>query len=397
MLAYVGDEHDSVPVLEAAAALARSLKRSWTLLHVDGPGGGRDQGGAAEALSRAAQLGATVVSVTAATPADAIIAYLAQSPASHVVLPAEPHRFGFRRRISDRLIERLAGVPLVLISASGPGKAPGSGSTPAAPLRDYAIAALAVLVLIPLIILLRAYLGAQALALLFLLPVLGVAAQLGWRPSLVSTALAVLSYNFFVLAPVFQFQPRAPQNWLMLAVLLGLSAYVSLLTGRLRQRLALSDRSAQENAGLVAFGLELAKAGDWQSTAQVVCRAMAEILKVRAALYREIEDSIVLEGAFPAPPTLSPVDRAALDLAWADGEETGAGTERLSAADWQFQSLRTSLGILAVVGLAAEDGRDPVRPDRRVLRSMLITQAALAHERLRLEDLHSTPATTASS
>jgi two-component system sensor histidine kinase KdpD len=43
--------------------------------------------------------------------------------------------------------------------------------------------------------------------------------------------------------------------------------------------------------------------------------------------------------------------------------------------------------MLAVLGLARDDGRDPVRPDRRSLMSTLVAQAALAHERLRLEDL----------
>ena len=58
----------------------------------------------------------------------------------------------------------------------------------------------------------------------------------------------------------------------------------------------------------------------------------------------------------------------------------------LSAADWQFQPLKTSLGILAVLGLARDDGRSPVPPQSRVLLATLIAQTALAHERLLLED-----------
>jgi two-component system sensor histidine kinase KdpD len=41
---------------------------------------------------------------------------------------------------------------------------------------------------------------------------------------------------------------------------------------------------------------------------------------------------------------------------------------------------------LAVLGLARDDGQNPVPADRAVLLSTLIAQAALAHERLRLED-----------
>jgi two-component system sensor histidine kinase KdpD len=42
--------------------------------------------------------------------------------------------------------------------------------------------------------------------------------------------------------------------------------------------------------------------------------------------------------------------------------------------------------VLAVVGLARKDGGDPVSADRAVLLQTLLGQAALAHERLKLED-----------
>jgi two-component system sensor histidine kinase KdpD len=58
----------------------------------------------------------------------------------------------------------------------------------------------------------------------------------------------------------------------------------------------------------------------------------------------------------------------------------------LADANWQFQPLKTSLGTMAVLGLARDDGRDPVRADQAVLLSTLLAQAALAHERLLLED-----------
>lgn len=83
---------------------------------------------------------------------------------------------------------------------------------------------------------------------------------------------------------------------------------------------------------------------------------------------------------------IGPVDQAALDWCWEHGSEAGAGTQILSAANWQFHPLKTSLGMLAVLGLARDDGRDPVRADQRVLLHTLVAQAALAHERLRLED-----------
>ncbi len=57
----------------------------------------------------------------------------------------------------------------------------------------------------------------------------------------------------------------------------------------------------------------------------------------------------------------------------------------LGAANWQFHPLKTSLGMLAVLGIARDDGQDPVNTVQKQLLHTLIAEAALAHERLRLE------------
>ena len=79
------------------------------------------------------------------------------------------------------------------------------------------------------------------------------------------------------------------------------------------------------------------------------------------------------------------LDKTALDWAWRHKEPTGSGTSVLQEASWQFQPLMASLGVLAALALAREDGRNPVPAERKLLLSTIIAQAALAHERLRLE------------
>jgi two-component system sensor histidine kinase KdpD len=110
---------------------------------------------------------------------------------------------------------------------------------------------------------------------------------------------------------------------------------------------------------------------------------------------REVKGILETAAAIPSGVQFGPIDQAALDWAWAQGEEAGSGTEVLSSADWQFQPLKTSLGALAVLGISREDGRDPVRADQRLLLQTLVAQSALAHERLRLEDMMREPATAA--
>ena len=63
----------------------------------------------------------------------------------------------------------------------------------------------------------------------------------------------------------------------------------------------------------------------------------------------------------------------------------GSGSGTLAASEWLFQPLRAGERMLAVLGLARDDGGDPVRADQLPLLTSLIDQAALVLERLRLE------------
>ncbi len=99
--------------------------------------------------------------------------------------------------------------------------------------------------------------GVRSLSLLFLLPVIAVAARLGLKPAMLAALLSVCVYNIFFLDPVYVLKPRALQSLVMGAVLLVVSFYTSAVTSTLRSRVALSDRSAQENASLASFALQL--------------------------------------------------------------------------------------------------------------------------------------------
>lgn len=250
----------------------------------------------------------------------------------------------------------------------------------------YAIAAASTGAILLIAELLHLFIPARSLDLLFLMPVIGIAARYGLRPALFGAVLSVLAYNFFLLAPTFRFDPAAPQNLVMAVVLFGVATYVSMVTGKVRGRLTLSDRSARENASLAALAQRLTRDGDWESTAATLSEHVHGLLDLNAAVFRERNGTLVISGAAPREPVLGPVDRAALEWCHGHAEEAGAGTTRISSSDWQFHPLTTSLGQLAVLGIARDDGAEPIRPDQRVLLSTIIAQAALAHERLRLED-----------
>ena len=231
------------------------------------------------------------------------------------------------------------------------------------------------------------WIGAGGIDLLYLLPVIVASARFGLRPGIATGLIAGLSYNFFFLPPVYTFTIADPQSVLTMFVLIGIAWFTANLTGRLRSRATLGARSAHENAAIAAFGQSLARASDWAGTSRIVCEEMARLLDASVILLNDVDGALVrVAGAPEDAPAIGPLDRAAADWSWSRGETAGAGTGTLTSADWQFHPLRTALGTLALIGLSRADGTDVIAADRAVLLTTLLGQAALAHERLKLED-----------
>jgi two-component system sensor histidine kinase KdpD len=388
----VGGRSSSKRLIEEGGRLAEMLGCGWEAVHIETPDTLlSDNEETAQLLAEASALGASIVTIPAGDVSSGLAMHLGMAAADYLLLGMAPQqpRFTLRRRTRDQICA-LPNLPtLLLVPAAATGTSPWQpwsvSLADKSTKRAHGLTLLLVALTLLLALSLQRFAGARVLDLLFLFPVITAAAQFGLRPAMTAAIASVATYNFFLVAPIHAFGLK-PQSIVMAAVLVIVAIYTSVITGRLRGRLRLSDRSASENARIAAFGQSLAAAADWDGTGQIVSEELAALLNVQAAVLREKDGKLEVSGATPASPMFGPVDQAALDWCWQTGSSAGSGTDALSAADWQFQPLRTSLGMLAVLALARADGRDPVRADQAVLLATLIAQAALAHERLRLED-----------
>lgn len=385
----VGSGQAARQVVEGGKRLADALDCDWDAVHVETPEGGdsQDPGTVAEALALASRLGATVAKVPGATVADGLVDHLDGSPAQQLVLGNDPHPGSvLHRRLIDRITHRRPDLVLHLVPTSGGTRRRRRGDREHTPFASYGYAAGAVALTLLLALILNRAAGVQFLSFLFLFPVIAAAARWGSRQALAASFLSVVGFNFFFLAPVHALKPVAIQSWVMAAVLAVVGVYTGILTANLRGRTALSERSAQENARLAAFALELTRANDWSGTARIICTEITGLLDVQAVLVREVSGKLKVAASVPPGTQLETLDEAALNWAWSEGVPAGIGSTVMAAANWQFHPLKTSLGTLAVLGLAREDGTDPVPAEKKVLLSTLAAQAALSLERLRLED-----------
>jgi len=397
ILVAISEQPGSDMLVRTAKRLADALRAPWMAVHIETPRSeGFDEAAkrrVAASLALAATLGATIATVPAESVVAGLRGQIEGMRATQVVIGKSQRSWWFEFRhgsVVDALVKGAQGVAVHVIPSAAEGE---TSSDPVRTLlrgwgrpRSYAAIALMVAGTTLLAVLAQPWIGTGAIDLLYLVPVIIAASLYGLRPGLVASLSAVLAFNFFFLAPTWTFTIADPQSVLTMLILTGVAAFSSNLAGRLRTRARLGVRSAQESAALAAFSQTLARASDGTATAEAVCEEVSRLLDVRSVLLAERNGKLRPVAAKPVDATLSPLDQAAADWAWTRGELAGSGSATLPVADWQFHPLKTSLGVLAVLGVARDDGRDPVPADRAVLLSTLVGQAALAHERLHLED-----------
>ena len=398
VLVAVSEQPGVERLVRVAKRLADALRAPWAAVYIETPRaqtfGEAQTRVIADALRLAASLGATIATVPAVTVMEGLRAQVEGLRATQLVIGKSRRSWWFEVRhgsVVDAMLRISDGLAVHVIpaeaSAARPGRAPGAPvAADWGTAADYA--AIAGLIGGTTLVArgLERFIGVNAIDLVYLAPVILAAAMFGMIPGIITGGGAALAYNFFFLEPRYTFTVYDPQAGIALFVLVGIAAFTARLTGKLKTRATLGVRSAHENAAVAAFAQTLARVSDRESTAAAICEEVTHLLDVNTILLAEREGRLDIVAARPEGATLGPVDRAAAEWAWSRGEQAGNGTTTLNAADWLFAPLKTSLGTLAVLGLARENGREPVPADRAVLLSALVGQAALAHERLHLED-----------
>jgi two-component system sensor histidine kinase KdpD len=389
----VGDQPGADALIRAAKRFADAMRAPWSAVTIETPRSATLSEEArtrmAAALGLAANLGATIVTVPAASVFDGLRAHVVETRATVVVIGKSRRGWWFEMRhgsVVDQLVRELDNVAVhvvpISLEAAGEGETAVRRPQPwrgiVAGLAMVAGTTAAAVALHPLV-------GSNSIDLIYLLPVIATATLYGLRPSLVASLAAALAYNFFFLPPLYTFTISDPQNVVTLLVLIVVAVFASQLTGRLKNEATIGARTASENAALAAFGQRLASVSDDAGTAAAVCEAVAHLLQVSTVLFARDQAEIAVIGASPPDPPLGALDIAAAQWAFDRGEVAGRASGTLTASDWQFHPLETALGVLGVLGIAPRGPGEPVPAEKRILFATLLGQAALAHERLQLE------------
>ncbi|GAC1572298.1 MAG: sensor histidine kinase KdpD [Sphingomicrobium sp.] len=391
----VGDQPGAENLIRTAKRLADGLRTSWSAVCIETPRtltlGEQTRTRIGEALRLASTLGASIVTVPAQDVISGLRDHLPETRATLLVISKQQRSWWFalrHRSVVDQLVRELTGVTVHVVPAEGlpPTGEKGSRSASQMPVRKILFALISVAATTGFAMLVQPIVGDNAIALLYIIPVVVSAVLLGMRSAMVAAVASALAYNFFFLPPLYTFTINDPANLVTFFVLAGVGVVVGQLAGGLKRRAVVGARAAGENAAIAAFGQRLAGLSDRKGTAAAVAEDIARLLDVSTVLLaRDNRGEITTVASVPHGITLSPIELASADWAFQRDEPAGKDTKTLTASDWQFHPLTTALGVLAVLGLARQDGKTPIPGDRQLLFATLKGQAALAYERIRLE------------
>lgn len=226
--------------------------------------------------------------------------------------------------------------------------------------------------------------GNAPVVLLYLPPVLAAAIWCGLGPALVAAIASTLAYNFFFTAPYRTLVIHSPADAVTVLVLFLVALVTSHLASSMREQANLAESHSARNATIAGLARQLLSCAGEQDIARVAVDELARLFDCNAVLIAGRDDPQLLATSPPDMP-LAPGDSAAAAITLETGHAAGRGVRRINLADWQFHPVASDQAVIAAVGLAREDGMEPVLDEQLPLLGNLLDQVALALERARLE------------
>ena len=396
IIVAVSEQPHAAGLVRAAKRMADALRAPWTAVHIetqrDQQFSDADRQQLADTLALSSRLGGSTASIPAANVVEGLRSFALDARATQVVIGKSMRSWWFEQRhgsVVDRLVRTIGDVAVHVLPGDDGERKPQRLYRP--PVRfgrpaDYIWSLLMVAGMTALGRLLLAGIDLGNIALLYLVPVMFAAASFGLRAGLFAGVASSLAYNFFFLPPTGTLTVENPENVVSILVLLGVAIVTSQFAARVRAQADLAGSSARQNAALASFSRQLTVSATRDELMHAICAEVARLLDVRTVLLLPSTDGPVLAAAYPPEDRLGEIERAAARWAMDNEQPAGRGSTTLTASDWLFHPLRTTRGVLGVLGLAREDAGEPLRSDRVPLLMSLLDQASIAFDRMALEE-----------
>jgi two-component system, OmpR family, sensor histidine kinase KdpD len=377
-------------LVRSGRRLAERLRAEWVVVYVETPAELRlsqaERDRVWQTLRLAERLGAETATLSGERPAEEILKYARRRNVSKIVVGKPLHSrwkdvlFG---SVRDELVRGSGGIDVFIISGEEGGGWPAAEkrSNPERDLRGYVAALLVTGLTLGLCISVRSYFEPTNLAMLMLLSVVGISSKSTRGPAILASVLSVASFDFFLVPPYYTFAISDTEYLLTFAVMLTTALVVSTLTVRLRQQAEAARTREERTAALYAMSRDLAAAPDLDAILKAAAQHIHSVFLSQVLLLLPDATGRLAERAAEVVTYLFDVrEQAVSQWVFDHGRMAGKTTDTLPAAKGLYIPLRTSQGIVGVLGVHPADPQRLVAPEQLHLLEAFANQIALAIE-----------------
>jgi two-component system sensor histidine kinase KdpD len=408
ILVCIGPGELAGRLVRAGRRFAAALHAPWIVAYIETPQLQRLPPDVRDAVMKdlrtAEGLGAETVTLSAQQMSESILEFAREKNVTKILL-GKPTRSGWRRwllgSVVDTVVREAGNIDVYLMGAEGPearAQAPsvylersraylGLAETASGKARwpGYAVAAM-----VPAACTLVGFVMPYPtellnLVMVYLLGVMLVASRYGRGPSALSSVLAVCGFDFFFVPPVFTFAVTDMRYVATFTVMLLAGILISTLASNMRTQAKVAGYREKRAASLYALSRELAAAhaeGDILRAA--VAHVGAEFGAQCVILFPDGSGRVVHPREPGQPLSFHGADLGVAQWVFDHSRIAGRGTDTLPGTDAVYFPLSGPSGAIGVVALLPTSLRRVFLPEQQRLLETMLSQTALAIERVRL-------------
>ena len=293
-----------------------------------------------------------------------------------------------RGSLVDNLIHKSGDIDVYVVTSTDQPSFPTDESPLKlhSPLTQYFLGVFLVVVATAIGYLIGGKIEATNLVMIYLLAVVIAAIYLGRGPATLASILGVLAFDFLFVAPYFTFSVSDTQYIITFIGLFFVGLVISQLAARASEQAQAARQREAETAELYDLSRDLASSSDVESILSVFQKHLEQTFSRTVAILLP-EGSHLVTRAISNNMTLNTEELAVADWVYRRTEPAGRHTNTLPAAQLRYLPLRTSKGVVGVLGVGKPNNTntDLTSAQRRLMEAFS-NQGAQAIERAQLEE-----------
>ncbi len=410
ILVCIGPGGNTENLVRASFRLAQSLKAEWIVMYVETAKLqrlSREQRDAVlRTLKLAEELGAETVTLGGDRLAEEVISYARTRNVSRIVL-GKPTLSGWKLRLFgslvDTIVRQARDIDIHVVGRepdflSQTGQHPyfsrsrlylGLAAEEPHPLfmwqTAYLWAVTATAICTAIAWFIYEHVDLANLIMVYLMGVVVVAARYGRGPSVLSSFLSVVLFDFFFVPPRFSFAVSDTQYLITFAVMLLVGLVISSMTVRIQHQAKIAGHRERRTASLYAMSRELAVTRGEDNILRVAVKHVAEVFEAQAViLLPDKTGRVVYPQGEGTAQSCHGSDLSVAQWVYDHGQMAGQGTDTLPGGDVVYLPLKAASGMIGVLALLPLNPARIALPEQQRLLETFVSQIALALERVRL-------------